>query len=424
MRTGASGICWLCGPHSVLECAKAYSLFCVMIRIREEESMEAYLDNAATTRAFDSVKDIMVETLSIDYGNPSSKHLKGVEAERYIRDARDIISKRLKVEPKEIIFTSGGTETNNMALIGTALANKRSGNHIITTRIEHPSVHNPLIFLEENGFQVTYVPVDQYGNVILEELLSAIREDTILVSIMYVNNEIGSVQKINEISKAIKTKNPKVIFHVDGIQAFGKYNIYPKREGIDLLSVSGHKIHGPKGSGFLYVKDKVKIKPILFGGGQQKGMRSGTENVPAIAGLGQAVKEIYENYDEKVKNLYYIKKSFVEKVSQIEGTTINGVGDKLEDSAPHIVNVSFEGIRSEVFLHALEEKGVYVSSGSACSSNHPALSGTLKAIGVREDLLDSSLRFSFSVNTNMEEIQYAVDILKELVPVLRRFRRH
>lgn len=395
----------------------------MMICNREEESMEAYLDNAATTRAFDSVKDIMVETLSIDYGNPSSKHLKGVEAERYIRDARDVISKRLKVEPKEIIFTSGGTESNNMALIGTALANKRSGTHIITTRMEHPSVHNPLIFLEENGFQVTYISVDQYGNVILEELINAIREDTILVSIMYVNNEIGSVQKISEISKAIKAKRDSIVFHVDAIQAFGKYNIYPKREGIDLLSVSGHKIHGPKGIGFLYVKDKIKIKPILFGGGQQKGMRSGTENVPAIAGLGQAVKEMYENHDEKIEKLYHIKKTFIEKVTQIEGTTINGIGDNLKDSAPHIVSVSFEGIRSEVLLHALEEKGVYVSSGSACSSNHPALSGTLKAIGVREDLLDSTLRFSFSVNTNMDEIQYAVDKLKELVPVLRKFRR-
>lgn len=386
--------------------------------------MEAYLDNAATTRAFDSVKDIMIETLSMDYGNPSSKHLKGIEAERYIRDAKDIISKRLKVEPKEIIFTSGGTESNNFALIGTAMANKRRGNHIITTGIEHPSVHNPIIFLEENGFQVTYVPVDSHGNVIMEELLNAVREDTILVSIMYVNNEIGSVQRVSEISKEIKAKNSNVILHVDAIQAFGKYNIYPKREGIDLLSVSGHKIHGPKGIGFLYIKDKVKIKPIIYGGGQEKGMRSGTENVPAIAGLGQAVKEIYESHDEKIKSLYHIKESFIGEVSQIEGVTINGVGDRLEDSAPHIVSVSFEGIRSEVLLHALEEKGIYVSSGSACSSNHPALSGTLKAIGVREDLLDATLRFSFSVNTNMEEIQYTVEMLKELLPVLRRFRRH
>ncbi|WP_313132696.1 cysteine desulfurase family protein [Anaerocolumna sp.] len=386
--------------------------------------MEAYLDNAATTRVFDSVRDIMVETLSVDYGNPSSKHLTGIEAERYIRDAKDIISKRLKVEPKEILFTSGGTESNNLALIGTALANKRRGNHIISTRIEHPSVHNPLIFLEENGFQVTYVPVDTYGKVIMEELLNAVREDTILVSIMYVNNEIGSVQSISEISKALKSKNPNIIFHVDAIQAFGKYNIYPKREGIDLLSVSGHKIHGPKGIGFLYIKDKIKIKPILFGGGQQKGMRSGTENVPAIAGLGQAVKEIYENHDEKIKNLYHVKKSFIEEISQIEDITINGVGDRLEDSAPHIVSVSFDGIRSEVLLHALEEKGIYVSSGSACSSNHPALSGTLKAIGVREDLLDATIRFSFSVNTNMEVIRYTVDMLKELLPALRRFRRH
>jgi cysteine desulfurase len=258
----------------------------------------------------------------------------------------------------------------------------------------------------------------------MEELLNAVREDTILVSIMYVNNEIGSVQSISEISKALKAKNPNIIFHVDAIQAFGKYNIYPKREGIDLLSVSGHKIHGPKGIGFLYIKDKIKIKPILFGGGQQKGMRSGTENVPAIAGLGQAVKEIYENHDEKIKNLYHVKKSFIDEVSQIEDITINGVGDRLEDSAPHIVSVSFDGIRSEVLLHALEEKGIYVSSGSACSSNHPALSGTLKAIGVRADLLDATIRFSFSVNTNMEEIRYTVEMLKELLPALRRFRRH
>lgn len=385
--------------------------------------MEAYLDNAATTRAFDSVKNIMMETLGVDYGNPSSMHMKGIEAERYIKDAKDIVAKSLKVDSKEIIFTSGGTESNNMALIGTALANNRSGKHIITTRIEHPSVHNPLIFLEENGFRVTYVPVDNFGKIILSGLLDAVGNETILVSIMYVNNEIGSVQDISEISKQIKEKNPNVLLHVDAIQAFGKYTIYPKREGIDLLSISGHKIHGPKGSGILYVRDKIKIKPILFGGGQQKGMRSGTENVPAIAGIGQAVKEMYQDHTENVKRLYHLKETFIEKVSEIEDVTINGLCDNIKDTAPHIVSVSFSGVRSEVLLHALEEKNIYVSSGSACASNHPSLSGTLKAIGVKDNLLDSTIRFSFSVLTTMEEIDYTIDALKTLVPTLRRFRR-
>ncbi|WFR55096.1 cysteine desulfurase family protein [Anaerocolumna sp. AGMB13025] len=386
--------------------------------------MEAYLDNAATTRAFDSVKDIMTQTLCMDYGNPSSMHKKGVDAETYIKDAKEIIAKSLKADPKEIIFTSGGTESNNLAVIGAAYANKRSGNHIITTRIEHPSIHNPLLFLEENGFRVSYIPVDRSGKVLMEELLAEVGEDTILVSVMYVNNEIGSVQNISEISKLIKEKNPKVLLHVDGIQAFGKYRICPKREGIDLLSISGHKIHGPKGSGCLYVRDKVKLKPILFGGGQQKGMRSGTENVPAIAGLGQAVKDIYENHEEKRAGLYQLKEAFIAEMNQIQDTTVNGVSGSINETAPHIVSVSFAGIRSEVLLHALEEKQVFVSSGSACASNHPQLSGTLKAIGVREDLLDSTLRFSFSVFTTMEEIQYAISMLKELVPVLRKYSRH
>jgi cysteine desulfurase len=386
--------------------------------------MEAYLDNAATTKAFDSVKDIMIEALSVNFGNPSSLHMKGIQAEKYINEAKEIIAKSLKVDPKEIVFTSGGTESNNMALIGATLANKRSGNHIITTRIEHPSVHNPLIFLEENGFRVSYIPVDNNGKVILEELLNEINEETILVSIMYVNNEIGSVQNINEIAKEIKAKNKNTLFHVDAIQAYGKYYIYPKREGIDLLSISGHKIHGPKGSGVLYVKDKVKMKPILFGGGQQKGMRSGTENVPAIAGIGQAAKEIYMNHEQKIDKLFTLKKTFIEEVLKLEGITINGIDEGIDKSAPHIISVSFDGIRSEVLLHALEEKQVYVSSGSACASNHPSLSGTLKAIGVKKDLLDSTLRFSFSVESTMDEVEYALQNIKELVPILRKYRRH
>ena len=387
--------------------------------------MEAYLDNAATTRVFDSVKDIMVESMCVEFGNPSSKHRKGMEAELDIKKATEIIAKSLKVDAKELIFTSGGTESNNMALIGTALANNRAGKHIITTVTEHASVHNPLLFLEQQGFRITFVSVDSLGRVNLEELLDAICEDTILVSVMMVNNEIGSVNDVAHISKMIKSKKPDVLFHVDAIQAYGKYVIYPKRMGIDLLSISGHKIHGPKGSGVLFVRDKVKIKPLIYGGEQQRGMRSGTENVPAIVGLGKAVEEIYKDHEKKRAYLYELKKALISALQQIEGVTVNGYkeGIDITETAPHVVSASFENVRSEVLLHALEDKGVYVSSGSACSSNHPGLSGTLVAIQVEQQLLDSTIRFSFSVNTTIEEINYAVEMLKELLPKLRLFTR-
>ncbi|HEX3076552.1 MAG TPA: cysteine desulfurase family protein [Lachnospiraceae bacterium] len=389
------------------------------------ERKEAYLDNAATTKVFESVKNIMIETLEEAYGNPSSMHTKGVEAERYINRSRDIIAKSLKVDAKEILFTSGGTESNNMALVGTALANSRTGKHIITTNMEHASVHNPLYFLEEMGYRITYLSVDSNGKINLDELRDAIDKETILVSIMYVNNEVGAVQDIETIAKLVKDKNSQTLFHVDAIQAYGKYRIYPKRLGIDLLSVSGHKIHGPKGVGFLYIKDKIKIKPIIYGGQQQKGMRSGTENVPGIAGIGQAALEIYENHDEKIGKLYELKQFFIEEVRKMDGVTVNAVAvDDIKETAPHVISVSFEGIRSEVLLHSLEDKGIYISSGSACASNHPGLSGTLQAIGVAKELLDSTIRFSMSVNTTKEELAYALQALKEIVPVLRKYRRH
>lgn len=394
--------------------------------------MEAYLDNAATTRVSGSVKDIMVEALEINYGNPSSMHRKGIEAENYIKEAKEIIAKTIKVDQKEIVFTSGGTESNNFALIGAALANARAGKHIITTRFEHPSVHNPLLALEDMGFRISFVSVDGNGLIDMESLLNEICDETILVSIMHVNNEVGAVQDIASIAKQIKSKKSDIIFHVDAIQGFGKFKIYPKRENIDMMSVSGHKIHGPKGSGFLYIKDKLKIKPIIHGGGQQKGFRSGTENVPAIAGLAQAVKEIYENHEEKVDRLYELKKHFIEEVSLIEDTKVNAIfeeendlslEERIKKTAPHVVSVSFAGVRSEVLLHALEDQGVYVSAGSACASNHPSLSGTLQAIGIEKALLDSTIRFSFSVNTTMEEIDYALSVLKDILPKLRRYTR-
>ena len=383
--------------------------------------MEVYFDNSATTRVLEPVRDLMVKVMMEDYGNPSAKHKKGMEAEQYIKEAAEIIAGTLKVAPKEILFTSGGSESNNMALIETAMANKRAGNHIISTGIEHASVYNPLAFLEEQGFSVTYLTVDEKGHISLEELEAAIRPETILVSIMYVNNEIGAIEPVEAIAKVIKKKNPAILFHVDAIQAYGKLAIRPKRQGIDLLSASAHKFHGPKGVGFLYIDQRVKIKPLIYGGGQQRGLRSGTENVPGIAAMGEAAKIIYTDHGEKIKALVSLKDYMIDRLSEIAGVTVNSLpGDQ---SAPQIVSASFSGARSEVLLHALEDKGIYVSSGSACSSNHPAVSGTLKGIGVKPELLDSTLRFSFGISNTKEEIDYCIDMLKELLPVLRRYQR-
>ena len=383
--------------------------------------MEAYLDNSATTMVSESVAKLMYEVMTKDYGNPSSMHQKGVDAEKYIKKAKETFAGILKVSEKEIFFTSGGTESDNFAVIGTAMANRRRGKHIITTVIEHPAILKPYKFLEEQGFEVTFLPVNADGQVEMETLKNSLREDTILVSVMYVNNEIGAIEPIAEIGKAIKEYNPSIVFHVDAVQAFGKVKILPYKENIDLLSISSHKIHGPKGVGVLFIKDKTKIRPIAFGGGQQKNMRSGTENVPGIAGMALAASDLYKNFESDIDKMYELKSYFVGEVLKIEGTTVNGLTGR--DSAPHVVSVSFEGIpKSEVLLHALEEKGIYVSSGSACASNHPALSGTLQAIGVKKELLSSTLRFSFSIYTTKEELEYTIGALKELLPVLRKYR--
>ena len=384
---------------------------------------EIYLDNSGTTKAYDSVGELVKKVLCEDYGNPSSMHMKGVSAEKYVKEARETLAKIWKVQEKEVFFTSGGTESDNLALIGAARANRRAGNHLITSSIEHPAIINTMRYLEEEeGFRVTYLPVDKYGRVKLDALKDALCEDTILVSIMYVNNEVGSVQPIQEAASIVKAYNQNILFHVDAVQGFGKYRIYPKKLKIDMCSVSGHKIHGPKGIGALYIGENVKIKPIIFGGEQQKNIRSGTENVPGIAGLSLAAKTIYENLDEKVDKMRELKQHFIEKVSQIPDTTIHGLYD--ETSAPHIISVGFAGIRSEVLLHALEEKGIYVSSGSACASNHPQISGVLKGIGVKQEFLDATLRFSMSEFTTLEEIDYTIETLYNIVPMLRKYTRH
>ena len=383
--------------------------------------MQAYLDNSATTQCSKRATDLMVKLLTEDFGNPSSMHMKGVEAERYIKEAKEKIAKTLKIEEKEIVFTSGGTESNNMALIGAALANKRAGNHIITTSIEHASVSATTAYLEELGFRVTYLKVDSDGIISLEELQGAVTDETILVSLMMVNNEMGAVEPIEEAVKVIKTKNPKTLVHVDAIQAYGKYRIYPKKIGVDMLSVSGHKIHGPKGVGFLFIKDKVKVKPLIYGGGHQKGMRSGTETVPGVAALAEAAVEIYEDFDKKIDHIYALKARFIEGLQGMDGVSVNGKTGR--DSAPQIVSVSIEGVRSEVMLHTLEDRGIYVSAGSACSSNKPAVSATLTAIGLKKNLLDSTIRFSFCVNTTEEEIDYALSVMREVIPMLQKYTR-
>ena len=383
--------------------------------------MEIYLDNSATTRCFDEVADLMTKIMCEDYGNPSSLHRKGVQAERYLHYAKETIARNLKVNEKEIFFTSGGTEADNLALRGCAYANCRAGRHLITTQVEHPAVLQTMKYLEEEGFRVTYLPVDEKGCIRLEDLQRAITGETILVSIMHTNNEVGALQPIEEAGAMIKGMNPKILFHVDAVQGYGKYRILPKKTHIDLLAVSGHKIHGPKGVGFLYVDEKVKIKPIIFGGGQQGGLRSGTENVPSVAGLGKAVEMIYEDLGREVENIYRLKEAFTEGIYRIPDIVVNG--PKGRDGAPHIVSVSFRGVRSEVLLHALEDKGIYVSAGSACSAHKPQPSTTLQAMGIDRDLLGSTIRFSFSVFTTMEEINYTLQALYDIIPMLRKFQR-
>ena len=384
--------------------------------------MEVYLDNSATTRCFDEVAQLMMRIMCEDYGNPSSMHHKGVEAEHYIRHARETLAKILKVNEKEILFTSGGTESDNIALIGTAMANHRTGRHLITTQIEHPAILQTMRYLEDQGFRVTYLPVDRHGKIRLEDLQDAICKETILVSIMHTNNEIGTLEPIAEAGELIKKMNPNTVFHVDAVQGFGKFRIYPSRMNIDLLSVSAHKIHGPKGVGFLYVNDKIKISPIIYGGGQQKGMRSGTENVAGAAGLARAAELMYENLDADMERLYRLREMFLQGISKIEHVKVNGCEGK--EGASHIISLSVRGVRSEVLLHALEDRGIYVSAGSACAAHKPQPSATLRAVGVEKELLESTIRFSLSGFTTEEEIAYTCQNLEEMVPKLRRYTRH
>lgn len=384
--------------------------------------MQVYLDNAASTRVSKSVIELMNKAMAEDYANPSAKHLKGMEAEKYLKEAAAKIAKTMKVSEKELVFTSGGTESNNMALIGAAMARQRYGKHIISTAIEHSAVHQVLVHLADLGFEYSILKVDEKGQISLEELKSLLRADTILVSVMYVNNEIGAVQDIKAIADIVHGYNKDIYMHTDAIQAYGKFKIFPKKEGIDLLSVSAHKLHGPKGSGFLYIDERVNIKPIIYGGGQQRGLRSGTLNIPGIAGLGEAAKEAYEDFDKEVEYIYGLRDYLIDEITKLNDEGIKLNCEKGVKFAPHVLSISISGVRAEVLLHAMEERGIYIASGSACSSNHPGLSGTLKGIGLKEEFLSSTVRVSFSKYNNKEELDFFLANLKELIPQLRRYK--
>lgn len=382
---------------------------------------EIYFDNSATTVCSEGVINIVTEVMRKAYGNPSSMHNKGVEAENFCKTASEQLATELKVSPKEILFTSGGTESNNLAIKGVVYAYRRTGNHIITSKVEHPSVLTVVAELEKEGFDVTYLTVDKTGKIDLEEYEKALRPDTILTTVMMVNNEIGTRQPIEEMTVIKKRLCPNSFFHTDAVQGFGKYIVHPTKMGVNLVSISGHKFHGPKGIGALYIKNGVRIIPQMLGGGQQNDLRSGTHPVPGIAGLGVAAKEAYENFHEKIQYLYSLKKHLRTELLKIEG--VNLLGPEEDEGAPHIVSAAFSPVRSEVLLHSLEAKGIYVSSGSACSTNKPGHSNTVKAIGTDSKDADSVIRFSLSNLNTIDEIDYCIDVLKDILPKLKKYSR-
>lgn len=393
--------------------------------------MEIYFDNSATTPCHREVAELMFKISTEEFGNPSSMHHAGVVAENHIKGALAAIAGTLKARPDEIIFTSGGTEADNLAIIGTALALRRRGKHIITTRVEHPAVLKTVGFLEKEGFEVTYLGVDGRGLISVDELRASLRDDTILVSVMHTNNEVGALMPIEEAALVIREHNsrkdrgsncPETLFHVDAVQGYGKHRIFPQKLGIDLMSVSGHKIHGPKGIGFLYKRSGVRIVPTLYGGGQQKDLRPGTENVAGIAGLGLAAGMACKDIEGDMSRIFAVSDLLKNEISSLPDCYINS--PEGDEWSPHIINASFVGIRSEVMLHALEDKGIYVSSGSACASNkRESFSDTLQAMGFEKERMDSAIRFSLSHLNTVEEAAFTLKAIKELLPLLRRYRQ-
>ncbi|MEJ9150824.1 cysteine desulfurase family protein [Bacillus smithii] len=377
-----------------------------------------YFDNSATTKPYKEVMESFLKINENFYANPSSLHSFGGQAEKLLTEARKQIASLLRCKPSEVFFTSGGTESNNLAIKGTALQYRHRGNHIITTSIEHPSVHNACKQLEDLGFEVTYLPVDKNGMVRVEDVEKAIRPETILVSVMHVNNEIGSIQPVEEIGKLLKNF-PKIFFHVDHVQGAGKIPL-PLSDGIiDFCSISAHKFHGLKGTGILYIKEGIRISPLFSGGSQEKNVRSGTENTGGIVAMAKALRMTMEKQKTALKEMENIRRYLFKSLRSIEDVTIYSP----DSGAPHIINFAISGVRGEVLVHALESKGIFLSTTSACSSRQNQPSRTLLAMGVPEKEADFSVRISLSYENTMEEAKEFITTLKELLPTITKTKR-
>ena len=382
--------------------------------------MEVYFDNSSTTKTYDEVINEVCYGLKEFYGNPSSLHNLGLKSEKKLRECREIIAHTINSSENEIYFTGGGSEGNNLVLKGIL----KSGNHLITTPFEHASILNTVKTLEKNGVKVTVLKIDNKGKVDLEHLKESITKDTVLVSIMHVNNEVGVIQNIEEISSVVKSKSSRAKIHVDAVQSYCKLDIDVKKMNIDFMTVSAHKFHGPKGCGFIYINKPNALKPLIEGGSQESGIRAGTQNIAGIMGMTVAAKMVNDNIKNNYEKVSSIKKRFIEKLKGIENIRINSHDE--DDFSPYILNVSFKGVRGEVLLHFLEENGVYVSTGSACSSKERVRIGgsyVLKSLGLTDDEIAGGVRFSFSDDNKLEEVDYTIDVLENGLRFLRRIKR-
>jgi len=381
--------------------------------------MDIYFDNSATTKPYKEVIEEVTIAMEEYYGNPSSLHKIGLKAEKKINEAREVLGKAINASKEEIYFTSGGSEANNLIIKGIVKPN----HHVITTKFEHHSILSTYEELEKNGVRVTYLGVDSNGQISLEELENSITKDTVLVSIIHVNNEMGAIQDIEKIGNLIKNKSSRAKFHVDVVQSFGKYDLDVKKMKVDFLSASAHKIHGPKGVGFAYVKKGIILNSLINGGSQEGGFRAGTQNVPGIAGFKKAAEITLNNMKSNFNKVYEVKSYMIDRLSEIDNIRINSADTK--DFSPYILNVSFIGVRAEVLLHLLEEKDIYVATGSACTSKTSSIKGSyvIKELGLKNEEVESAIRFSFSEYNTKEEVDKTIEVLKNSLRFLRRVKR-